>query len=81
MRAGLGQGLKETAILNSSNFGLTLLYITGFLMLWIFSIYLKSNRREANHKILMSHEGASLSTIIGIKLRCRYQHVHYNSQV
>ena len=36
MRAMLGQGLKETAILNSSDFGLTPLHITGFLILQVF---------------------------------------------
>ena len=40
MRAVLGQGLKETAILNSSDFGFTPLHITGFLILRILSMYL-----------------------------------------
>ena len=38
MRAVLGQGLKEISILNSSDFGLTPLHITGFLILQVFSI-------------------------------------------
>jgi len=36
----LEQELKETSILNPSDFVLTLLYITGFLILQIFSINL-----------------------------------------
>jgi len=40
MRAVLEQGLKETSILNPSDFVLTLLYITGFLILQILSINL-----------------------------------------
>jgi hypothetical protein len=42
MRAVLGQGLKEASILNPSDFVLTLLYVTGFLILQVFSINLKS---------------------------------------
>ncbi len=38
MRTMLGQGLKETAILNLSDFGLTPLHITGFLVFQVFSI-------------------------------------------
>jgi len=39
MRAVLEQGLKETSILNPSDFGLTPLHITGFLILQVFGEY------------------------------------------
>ena len=45
IRAVLGQGLRETAILNPSDFVLTLLYITGFLILPIVSINLNLRNR------------------------------------
>ena len=48
MRAVLGQGLKETAILNSSDFGFTPLHITGFLILRILSVYHYSTSHRDN---------------------------------
>ena len=42
IRAVLEQALKETSILNPSDFALTLLYITGFLILQVLSINLES---------------------------------------
>jgi len=39
MRAVLEQGLKETSILNLSDFGLTPLHITGFLIFQVFGEY------------------------------------------
>ncbi len=39
MRAMLEKGLKETSILNPSDFGLTPLHITGFLFLQVFGEY------------------------------------------
>ena len=70
IRAVLEQGLKETAILNPSGFVLTLLHITGFLILQIFSIYHPLGKIKDRHKMLWSffsimNEDSRLRSSIG----------------